>query len=438
MASFEIGTTKVFLEESQVDPDTLKQIRAMTEHPAIVNARVMPDCHHGSGCCVGFTSQLNDKIVPNFVGGDIGCGMLAYRCDKVLKKKEKTLDKAIRRVVPVGAELWDEPCVDFNSLETVYQAAREEALHFTQRYLEKFNVQLTPPTYDLEWHQQMCQRIGSDINYDMRSLGTLGGGNHFIEINEHDSEGYIIIHSGSRHLGKCVNAYHQSIIDQNKPFDWDTYYDQLNTFKKTLPSDLTKKQKKKIVHEFSEKLKAEQEAQKHDPYLEGQEAYDYYFAMIFAQKIAVFNRRLMLINILEVLSVEYDSEQLIESVHNYIDFRDLVMRKGAIGAHDGEMCLIGLNMRDGVLLCRGKGNGEWNYSAAHGSGRIITRKKAFQKLRFEYFKKSMEGIYSTSVLPETLDESPMVYKDSEMIKQALDGTVEILAQLRPVLNIKGT
>ena len=416
---------KVFLQEEQIDLETLKQIKTMILDPSIKNARIMPDCHKGNGCCVGFTCQITDKIVPNFVGGDIGCGISSYKIGK-LGSKEKKLDNLIRKLVPMGATyqgIHSSPKATFDDFDQMCKLANMEAKNFTQEYKNKFNQDISSfqPNYTFEWFKEKCKELNADYNNTVQSLGTLGSGNHYIEINQSQSgDKYLTVHSGSRHFGMKVNQYHQGKIFNHNKFNWEKF--------NRLKANMNK--------EEEEILRNEIESEMHPDYLLGDEAYKYFFDMIFAQKFAEQNRRIMIREILEGLDKEYDESRLIQSTHNYIDFNDFILRKGAIAAHKDKLCIISLNMKDGILLCKGKGNPDWNYSSAHGSGRIVSRQKALQKFRLKDFQKEMQGVYSTSVVKETLDESPMAYKDSELIKSSLGPSVEIIEQLYPILNVK--
>jgi tRNA-splicing ligase RtcB (3'-phosphate/5'-hydroxy nucleic acid ligase) len=429
---------KVFLDKFMIDKGTMRQIREMIYHPAIQHARVMPDCHRGTGCCVGFTSHLGEKIVPNFVGGDIGCGILTYPMGNILESiSVKKLEEIIKTTIPMGATddcVHKGPVFDLKDLGEVYNSAWEEAIMFAKTYEKKFktNIKEYIPKYSLDWLKEKCKQIDIDFTYVLSSLGTLGGGNHYVEVNQDKNKNcYLTIHSGSRNFGSKICQHHQSKINETKFFNWDEYHEQMKKVRRNF-----KNPKQLKLH--SDQIKDSLIENKHPDYLEKEEAYLYFFDMIFAQKYAQFNRHLMLKLVLGILDIKFDPEKLIESTHNYIDFTDMILRKGAISAHKDKKCIVSLNMRDGILICTGKGNEDWNYSSAHGSGRIFARHEVIHRTNMIEFKESMKDVYSTTVVPETLDESPMVYKDSEMIKKALGDTVDIVEQLKPVINVKGT
>jgi tRNA-splicing ligase RtcB len=390
----------IHLEKTQVDSETFKQISTMIKSPVVNHCRVMPDCHAGMGCCVGMTFHLTDKILPRIIGADIGCGITSYVIDNSANKfksgkYEKKFDKLIQSLIPTGNghdKVHEEAIIQEEQYNHFFSQATEEAKKFAEKYKEKFNVDISGsiPLYSTTWMKELCKKIGSDYNYDLRCMGTLGGGNHFIEVEESDktNEIYLTVHTGSRNLGIKVCTYHENKIK--------------------------------------------------DEYLTGTDAYEYFFDMIFAQIYAKMNRRAILSRIITNLNMEYSSSKIIESVHNFIDFGDMVVRKGAIPAHDGQKCIIALNMRDGILICKGKGNSEWNYSAAHGCGRIVSRNKAKNKFTLKQYKNSMKDVYSTCINDDTIDEIPMAYKDAKLIMETLEPTVEILVHAKPTLNIKGS
>jgi tRNA-splicing ligase RtcB len=428
---------KVFLEKSMLDKGTMEQIKKMVYHPSIVNEkiRIMPDCHRGSGCCVGFTYTLGDKVVPQHIGGDIGCGMLCYKLDKQDLLEDFSLeqiDKLIRKVVPMGNADNAKSVIYDEDLIALCKDASSEALEFAIAYKKKFATDIKKyiPEYSIEWLKNKCLKIGTDYNMFLRSISSLGGGNHFIEIVTNEkNEYYLTIHCGSRALGMSICKYHQDKINDTKYFDTDYFDAQMKLIKRRC------KDVKQLKIE-SDKLAQEINDGRHTDYLEGDEAYEYYFDMIFCQKLAILNRKTILQQILIELGMTYNKDISIESIHNYIDFNGFIVRKGAIYAGSGTKCIVALNMRDGILLCEGKGNDDWNQSSAHGAGRIMCRDHAYHKVKMKDFIETMKGVYSTSISVETLDESPFVYKSTDMIKGALDDSLTILEHLKPIINIK--
>lgn len=410
---FEIETAKIFLDKSQVDTETIKQITSMAQHPSISHARIMPDCHKGNGCCIGFTCRLTNHIIPGIVGGDIGCGVAAHPLPTKLMSKSRACEriyKVIKNVVPMGRDVHAKPIITSEQYEPFYSEAKTEAFAFATAYKEKFGEDITPyiPDYSETWFRDLCKRIGSDFEYDLSAMGTLGGGNHFCECNETPrGETYLTVHTGSRNLGMKIAMYHNSIM-RTPVEDEDTGIDPEHAG------------------------------------LTGQQAAIYYFDMIWAQCWARMNRRAIISSVLYELGVEFSNTSLIESVHNYIDFKDLVVRKGAIRAHLGELCIVALNMRDGILICRGKGNEDWNYSGPHGCGRIISRRSALAQhtkkdtaIAMKKFEMEMKDVYSLSICPETLDERPSVYRDMKIICESIHPSLDIVSHARTILNTKG-
>lgn len=386
---------KIFLPKNELDDETLELVQKFSKSDVFRNIRVMPDCHSSILCCVGLTSQIKNKVIPSIVGGDIGCGISCYPLNKTFKEKQyKPIDSLIKKIIPMGNQIHGKPIVDDVIMGQIYDRCNQKIEHLKENFPEY-------PFRDFHYTQNYFQRLISKMKFKtsstvfLRAIGTLGGGNHYIEFNEdYDGKAYLTIHSGSRALGQAICDYHQGKIH---------------------------KQSKNPLNN----------------YLENEELVEYLIDMIFAQTIASMNRELMIRLILENIGVDWNRDKMIETIHNYIDFKRLILRKGAIAAEAGELCIISLNMRDGILLCKGKGNPDWNYSSAHGCGRIMSRTTARNKLRMEDFKKEMKEVYSTSICKNTLDEAPMAYKDVEKIKKYIGDSVKIIKQLKPFINIKG-
>ena len=357
--------------------------------------RLMPDIHAGAGCTIGTTMTIGDKIVPNLVGVDIGCGMAVA----VLKEKHielQKLDKVIRIFIPSG----------FSVRETIH-----------------------PFVDDAELHDLRCV---NHINLDRaeKSIGTLGGGNHFIEVDK-DEDGtlYLVVHSGSRHLGVEIASYYQNLA-----------YEQLNKCSRAEVDELVKRLKsegkQRQIESEIKKLKSMKRTNvpKNLAYVEGKSFDDYIHDMKIAQHYAALNRRAMVDVILKEMKLHSVDE--FTTIHNYIDLGDMILRKGAVSAQKGERLIIPINMRDGSLICIGKGNPEWNYSAPHGAGRLMSRAQAKESFTVSQFQKEMSGIYTTSVGRDTLDECPMAYKPMESILQNITDSVDVQKIIRPVYNFK--
>lgn len=368
--------------------------------------RIMPDCHAGAGCTIGTTMTIQNKIVPNLVGVDIGCGMLTVE----LGNKEldfKSIDEYIRAYIPSGFKINQEPKTDF-----------------------KDNIE-----------NLICFReIPKSSKEFNRALGSLGGGNHFIEINkDKDNIKYLVIHSGSRNLGNQIAKYYQ-----NRAYDYhnglnDNFEKEKQKLIETYKAVGRKREIQNALQELKKKHKKECKIPKDLCYLEGRLMDEYLHDMKIAQEYANLNREIIARKIVEeCLGLSYDKLSKFQTIHNYIDLDNMVLRKGAISAQKGEKVLIPINMRDGSIVAMGKGNPEWNYSAPHGAGRLMSRGQAKENINFEEFKKSMAKIYTTSIKESTLDEAPMAYKPIEEIINNIDSTVEIIDIIKPLYNFKAS
>ncbi len=352
---------------SNIDKGAVEQIRELCDQEFIEGStiRIMPDVHEGLGCTIGTTMTIHDKIVPNLVGVDIGCGI------ETIKLKNKTLDlekldRVIYNFIPSG----------FN----IRQNAHE--------YVEYIDF------------NSLVSKDHLDLNRAKLSIGTLGGGNHFIEVNK-DGDGflYLTVHSGSRHLGKQVADHYQKVA-----------YQKLRNKSVKINKQLA--------------------------YLEGEDFDDYLNDMNIVQRYAIYNRKAIVNEIIDKMDIKVDYQ--FTTIHNYINLDDMILRKGAISAKKSEKVLIPINMRDGSLICVGKGNKEWNYSAPHGAGRVMSRTQARQEVSLEEFRESMKGIYTTSVNKSTIDEAPVAYKPMEEIVENIKDTADILDVIRPIYNFKAS
>ncbi len=390
--------TEAIIYTDVVDEGAIKQIKAMTDNVVYEGQkiRVMPDVHAGNAATVGTTVTINGKAIPNAVGVDIGCGMETV---KLLEKEidfEK-LDKLIYDKIPSGRNFRAEP----------HKLSSEIDLSKLKCYRE----------------------IKSEQAY--KSIGTLGGGNHFIEVDKDENGSlYLVVHSGSRHLGVEVASYYQSEAFRHL-------------------CGCSKIQLKKLIDDlraegrFDEIQTAINQAKKNnvdinpaDAYLEGELFEDYIHDMKLVQQFATLNRKAMIDEI--VSGMDFHITEQFTTVHNYIDTDSIILRKGAVSAKYDEILLIPINMRDGSLICKGKGNADWNFSAPHGAGRLISRGKARATLDMDEYQKQMQGIYTTSVNTNTLDEAPMAYKSMQDIVDNIEPTVEILKRIVPVYNFKAS
>lgn len=384
-----------------VEDEAIEQIRRMCDYDLTKNSkvRIMPDVHAGKGCTIGTTMTVTDKICPNIVGVDIGCGMYTVK----LKDKEidfEKIDEACH-YIPSGMNVWE-------------------------GRMERFDLT-----------QLKCYRLLKNTKRLERSLGTLGGGNHFIEIDKaKDDTYYLIIHSGSRNLGKQVaEIYQQLAIDLH--MGKEEYFKKRDEIIRTYKEQGRRTE----IQEALKQLKQNYDTQDLDApndicWLYGSFMDDYLNDVEICQKFARRNRERMAEIIVE--RTKMTATEAFHTIHNYIDVDEMILRKGAIAAHDGEKVLIPINMRDGSVLAVGKGNLQWNNSAPHGAGRIMSRTKAKQSIDLEEYKSSMQGIYSTSVNKDTLDEAPMAYKSLEDIIDVISETVDIIDIMKPVYNFKAS
>lgn len=386
---------KVFTDV--MDDVSKEQIKTLCDQEFVKGSqiRIMPDVHAGAGCTIGTTMTIKDKIVPNLVGVDIGCGMATY----LLKEKDidlKKLDEFIYAAIPAGMTVRETPHeyinnIDIEDLRCISQINKHRAIH---------------------------------------SMGTLGGGNHFIEVDRDDDGNiYLVVHSGSRYLGKQVAEYYQE----------EAYKHLNNNSSSQLEETITRLKKEGRQAEIQKTIK-ELKSQvitnipKSLAYLEGKLFENYIHDMKIVQKYAVYNRKAMAESMIEALGLHI--VETFTTIHNYIDTDAMILRKGSVSAKDGEKILIPINMRDGSLICIGKGNPDWNYSAPHGAGRLYSRMQAKRNFNVEEFKSSMEGIYTTSINEDTLDECPMAYKNMDDIVNNITPTAEIIKIIKQIYNFK--
>ena len=371
-----------------------KQISRMANCEAYKNRmiRIMPDVHAGKGCTIGTCISIHDKVVPNTVGVDIGCGMLVVYLGKIDIDLDK-LDRIINEKIPCG-----------------------------------FNVNSDMGIKGHAWFERTRLSIAKseERDYIGRSIGTLGGGNHFIEIDKDDDDNkYLVIHSGSRNLGvKVCEKWQKLAIEEGK---------KKNDPRRELIARLKAEHKEKLIQQELKKL-PKQTFDEELAYVPTRLVEGYIRDMEMAQRYAEDNRTEMATVICR--SMNWQPVDVFTSVHNYIDTKKMIIRKGACSAEEGERLIIPMNMRDGSLICVGKGNPDWLFSAPHGAGRLMSRKQAFDTLDLEEYRSEMSGIYSSSVCEETIDESPMVYKPMQEIIDCIEPTVEVKKIIKPIYNFK--
>ncbi len=394
---------KIFTEN--IEPQALNQIYTLIKQPAFADCkvRIMPDVHAGAGCVIGFTADLGDKVIPNIVGVDIGCGMLTVELGNIDIDLAK-LDEVIRKYVPNGR-----------------------------------NVNETEDNFsEIIINQLYCKDRLKNVDWLKRSGGTLGGGNHFIEVDiDNDGNKYLVIHSGSRNIGKQVaEIYQQMAIDDLSGKN------SLEEETKKLIEDYKNTGRQKDIQrgiaELKRKFRPKSSVPKELSYLTGEHREMYLHDMKLCQEFASLNRKQIWTEIMSGLGLNKMLVTYFETIHNYIEHDTNIVRKGAISAKEGETVLIPINMRDGCIIGRGKGNADWNYSAPHGAGRIMSRSKAKETVSLEEFEQSMQGIYTTSVNRSTIDESPMAYKPIDEIVANIQDTVEIVKIIKPIYNFKAS
>lgn len=374
-----------------------KQIKAVCDQAEFAGCkiRIMPDVHAGKGCTIGTTMTIRDKIVPGMVGVDIGCGMETVELAEHEIDFAK-LDALIRKEIPYGRDVRD-------------------TLHALNAEIDLTQLRCADQV---------------NLNRAMRSIGTLGGGNHFIEVDRsEDGRMFLIVHSGSRHLGTEVAEYYQN---EGRRALWGGANYQVQEVIAQLKAEGRFKEIQKTISAL--RTEHELSIPKDLAYVEGKLFEDYIHDMKITQQFAMLNRKAMVDVIMT--SMGFTAVEAFTTIHNYIDTDAMILRKGSVSARAGEKLLIPINMRDGSLICVGKGNQDWNCSAPHGAGRLMSRRAAFNVLSMEEFKREMEGIYTTCVLPDTLDESPMAYKNMDEIVDQIGPTAEIVERIRPVYNFK--
>ena len=384
-----------------VEDEAIEQIRRMCDYQMTEGSkiRIMPDVHSGKGCTIGTTMTVEDKVVPNVVGVDIGCGMYT------VELKERDIDflqvDAAAHYIPSGKSVWD---------------GRKEKFDLTGL---------------------KCYRELKDTGRLGRSLGTLGGGNHFIEIDESaDGTKYLVIHSGSRNLGKQVAEIYQKLAI-NLQRGYGDYLERRDEIIRTYKEQGRKEEIQAALKQLKwEVFEGDTPMPDDLCYLSGKYLEDYLHDVEICQAFARRSRELMAEILCERAGLT--AGESFHTIHNYIDTEEMILRKGSIAAHEGEKVLIPINMRDGSVIAIGKGNPEWNYSAPHGAGRLMSRTKAKETISMEDYKKAMEGIFTTSVNEYTLDEAPMAYKSLEDIIDVIAESVDVVEVIKPVYNFKAS
>jgi len=378
--------------------------------------RIMPDIHAGAGCVIGFTGNLGDKVIPNIVGVDIGCGIIVQPFQSLKRIDFHAFNEYILKAIPSGRN-----------------HRSEDYLPLPQKYMERYSE-----AKSIIRHIR-CYRDLKDVKRLDKSIGTLGGGNHFIELDKSEQGGYyLVVHTGSRNLGKQVAEIYQKLAVKCQS-GWAEMMEEQNRLIEEYKQAGRKFELQEVIRNLHNSFKMRKPTIPTElSYLEGHFLEDYLHDMRLCQRWAGINRKLIVDLLLDFLVDEgyaKASNDSFESVHNYIGY-DNIIRKGAISAREGEKCIIPMNMRDGSLICIGKGNEDWNFSAPHGAGRIMSRSQAFRQINMADFTKSMNGIYSETVTEATKDECPMVYKPMPEILSNITDTVNVVNIIKPIFNFK--
>lgn len=417
MKTIEGFDVKIFTDN--IEENALEQIKELLSIDVFSDKkiRIMPDVHAGAGCVIGFTGDLGDKVIPDIVGVDIGCGMRILNLGTLTDIDYHAFHEHIRANVPSG------------------KIVRENRFGFKPLIGEEMEIYREAKRLVTELY---CYREIKDSGRINKAIGSLGGGNHFIELDK-DDEGnvYLVVHTGSRNLGKQVADIYQAKAVRHLTDGADEFEE---TVRRTIEEYKAAGRRSELQDVIMQMHRNYREAEPSLPaglcYVEGEVSEHYLHDMRLCQRWAVLNRKLISLLLMSFFpGVEVKDE--FESVHNYIG-NDNIIRKGSISAAVGERCIIPLNMRDGSLLCTGKGNPDWNFSAPHGAGRVLSRTRAYEKITMEDFEASMQGIYSESVNEFTRDESPMVYKPAEEIIANIGDTVTIDTIIRPIFNFKAS
>ena len=423
---------KIFTDN--VEEEAVALVQTMLEHSAFTDShiRIMPDVHMGKGITIGFSAPLGRFVNPNHVGVDIGCTVSTMKLSTVVPEdKYPEFEQLIAKVIPTGHSINDREVIN-----------RDEFYAFLTKEYQQVMCDFPDMVYPVEKYNEefvsrLLLRIGMNTDIFYRSLPSLGGGNHFLEYGEtEDGRGFFTAHCGSRNLGvKVCNYWARKAKDTCKEISYEDLRRVVNEVKASC-SDRTQWQR--LILEAKERVREEEYMSE---YLSGAYLKGYLSDMVVTQAYARYNHIMIHRLVSQILKEHFGISVVNEiyTTHNYIDFKDHPMlRKGAIRAYTDELCIIPFNMRDGLAICRGKSNPDWNYTAPHGAGRILSRTAAKMQLKMEEFQKTMTNVYSTTVCEGTLDESPMAYKPMDEIVRLIEPTVEILYFIRPKINIKAT
>jgi RNA-splicing ligase RtcB len=418
---------KIFTDN--VEDEAVDLVKSLVNHPAFENVpiRCMPDCHAGKGITIGFTAPLSNYVNPSHVGCDIGCTVSSVFYNKSIDKSSyQELEHKVRLAIPSGFDINPSKVFDDKEFYKFMNSKMSQARSAWPEMVYQFDV-------NEKSIRELLQRVGMNVPTFYDSLGTIGGGNHFLELGK-DPEGNAVwtIHCGSRNFGLKVFNYWNR-ISQSEKLNKTELREGIEKIKQNCTD---KTQLQRLIKEFKDNIKSAHPT----GYLYGENMKGYLTDVFFCQAYASWNHEVIKQQLSKIMDKMFGASPIgfIQSIHNYINPIDHIIRKGAITSYEGQKMIIPFNMRDGLAICEGKSNPDWNYSAPHGAGRILSRSKAKENISIEAFEKSMEGIYSTSVCEGTLDESPMAYKDMDEIIKNIQDTAKILYFIKPEINIKAT
>jgi len=420
---------RIFIDE--IEDSALELIQGILDSPAFEDAkiRIMPDTHAGKGIVIGFTAPLHRFVNPDHVGVDIGCTIDSWFTNiKAADVDLVRFERDIRKLVMFGMEIHEKSQVD-----------AREFCRFVQHKMDSWRSTWPEMIQDVQFDEKyvtaFCRRVGQDEKTFWKSLGTVGGGNHFIEVGAEPTDGMLVytIHCGSRNLGQKIAKYH------SKRAADPTSRREFSAAKKALVDEYKKTGRRTEIDAALKDLTANYTSSNPEGYLCDEQMSDYLTDMAIGVAYALYNHEVISRLIIEALRRQQPKakvKDMVRSVHNYVDFSDHVIRKGAVRSYEGERLVIPFNMRDGLAICRGKSNPDWNCSAPHGAGRVMSRAAAKKNLSVDDFRSQMEGIVSTSVGAGTIDEAPGAYKDTDLVMSLIGDTCEIEYLIRPLINLK--
>ena len=417
---------KIFANE--VEPEAISMIQNILDQPISENVsiRIMVDVHSGKGAVIGFTMPLTNMLDSNLIGVDVGCGVVGAFFKKTSGFDLKKLDEEIRKEIPMGFNVNITPVISTYPFEDV----QKQVDMFVVAYNKKFNTNYIAPIYNEKWLSKKLKLIGLDEKIFWNSLCSLGGGNHYKELAVNELNDYMIsIHCGSRSFGLKIANYHSNQAKKQTNLSQNDYSKELDDIVQNTIN-------KKDIPDKIKELKNKYNVGVNHQFLQGDFLIDYLFDMIFAQNYAKLNRHLILDKIQKILKIK-NFDNIIESVHNYVDFSDelFMIRKGAISAKKDEMVLIPISMKFGTLVCKAKGNPDFNFSLNHGAGRVMSRSKAKEMISLEQMQKSMKGIYC-KLNKNVVDESCFAYKNPDIIIESIEPNADIISIYKPILNLK--